>query len=119
MKQKEFENIKDEIVSGREVIIKYFTYHKDVQANIVGVISPYLNGVNKMISENGYYFTVELKHIDDPHNLFKFQSGIMRIFNFQNKKCCNLYSPNIISIKTGSLLSFKVKRLTKNIKLDG
>jgi len=114
MKKREFENIKNELVDGREVIVKYFTYHKNVYANIVGIISN-LYGINKVGNNDIYCFTIKLKYVDDPYNLFEYSGRDIKFFTFQDKIHCHLYSNRIISIKTGSMISFKLKKLKEKL----
>jgi len=114
MKLSEFKKIKDELVDGREVIVRYFTYHKKVYADIVGVINN-IYGINKVYDGNIYSFTIELKYMNDTYNLFGNSSRDIKFFTFQDKIHCHLYSNRIISVKTGSIISFKLKKLKEKI----
>ena len=117
MKKIDFLKITDEIVEGREVIVRYFTHHKRMYADIIGIVNNMYGVVGKNFNGNGYHFTIKLTYVDDPFNIFEFYNNSnIKFFSVQDERYCHLYSNQIISIKTGSLMSFKLKKIKENIK---
>jgi len=118
MKLKEFENIKDELVDGRVVKVRYFTYHKTHWVDIIGVIHN-IYGVSKDWDNTSYYFTIRFEGIVDEHFSFdKQKQPHLRLFPFQGVDYMNVHSSKILFVKDGSMRAEKLKLVKERIEND-
>ena len=116
MKRKEFEEIKDELVDGLDVVIRYFTYNKNHYIDILGTINN-IYGFSVDMTARRYSFSILFYDIINYAGDFNENTyPNLDIFSFQDKDYYNLYSDKIIWIRKSCLRSYKLKKLKENIE---
>jgi len=114
MKKIDFENIKDELTFGKEVLIRYFTYSKKEYVDIIGKV--FSNNSFTLNGYNNYFITIQYIDILKYHNNF---NGInipnIPMFNLSSGNYFNASSNNMIFIKPFSIRSYKINKIKKSI----
>ena len=116
MKAKEFENIKNQLVNGRIVKFRFFTYHKTHWVDIVGEIHN-IYGTSVAWDRNSYYFTIKFMGIVDEHFSFdKEKRPSLNLFSFNGIDYMNVHSSKILFVKDGSIRAEKLKLLKERME---
>lgn len=116
MKLKAFENIRDELVNGRIVKVRYFTYHKTHWVDIIGEIHN-IYGVTKDWDSSNYYFTIKFMGVVDEHFCFDKQKQLsLIVFPINGIDYMNIQSSKILFVKDGSMRGEKIKLLKERME---
>lgn len=117
MKLKQFEKIKDEIIQGRECIIRYSPLrNKKDWIDIISVITIPPGKMINIIAGKFYDFTFEYHDICGYHGIYnKDNIPTIRTIGVFEKEYIVIISDELISIRDGNLRTAKLKRIKENI----
>ena len=116
MKKKEFEEIKNELVDGLDVVVRYFTYNKNHYVDILGTISHIYGFIRESIYGNYYTFTIKYDSIINYAGDFNENTyPNLETFFLKDDEYLHIHSNEVLFIRKACLRSYKLNKIKENI----